>query len=573
MNYLAKYILIINFVVGLIFFCTNISSSQNTISDTNNPEQIVRYAEQLQSTHISESPTINTEPDNKCGLWLSFTIARNWNLFSESQKKRLNTALTPTQLARDTVIGYFRIHFDTSGYNEPALVDALHSRIPHSWQAYVDSVGKYFNHSLDYMVNNMRYLPPPFETGQSYYNIYIEELGSTFYGETRTVDQITAINPILYSTFIRIDNDYLGFISEGIAGLKVTSAHELHHAVQLGNYGLWQNEIYFYEITSTWMEDVIYNDVNDYYQYLKDEFTPVKGQFSRPYVSFTSSSPLVTYSRAIWGKFIEKRFSRDVMKQTWEYIRTEHCLNAIDHALTNAGSSFRNAFLEWAVWNNNTGTYCDTISYYTEGRNYPVINYRSPVEYSNAPRSFSDTIEVLSSAYHPICLLSAPTDICNLSPQMFVIITNLNMIDPSGSKVGFSYDFSNTAGVGYTELSNHIFVRLNSTDPENWASQESVPKIISDILAYPNPFYPKGSKPVIFKLPPVLQSTADLYIFSSNMNRIAAHEVNVISQNFEPRIEWDGHDMDGNIISSGVYFYVIYIDGKQLKGKLAVIRE
>jgi hypothetical protein len=543
------------------------------MQNTHDLEGFVQYIESGKDKSNPISNNVLVEHDTKCGLWHSFNIIKEWNNFSELQKSRLRLALSPTPLARDTIIGRFDIHFDTSGYHEPALLDLNHQRIPNSWRAYVDSVGKYFNHAWDYMSGTLGYLEPPFESGQSYYHIYIEELGADYYGETRFVDLLNNTAPSRYTTYIRIDNDYVGFKCEGISGLKVTSAHEFHHAIQIGCYGLWSEEIYYYEITSTWMEDVLYDDVNDYYQYLKDDFTLRKGHFIRPDVSFTSSSPLVSYSRAIWGKFIEKRFSRDLIRQSWDYVRSEHTLSAIDHALTNAGSTFRDAFLEWTIWNYNTGLYSDTLRYYSEGRNYPSMLLRPSIEYINEPRSFTDTIEVISSVYHPICLLSSASDNCHTSPQFVAIISNLNRAETSGKKVGFSYEISNTGGPGFTELSNGIFVRLNAQDLQDWVSQENVPTIVSNILIYPNPFYPKGSKPLYFRLPAVIQSTATLYIYSASMDRIAAKEIEVISQNFEPRIEWDGHDINGNIVPTGVYIYVVAIDGKQFIGKLAVIKE
>ena len=537
-------------------------------------EQLVQSAERLHGVTQSDKTNSFDAHRGKCGLWLSFEIAQNWKYFSELQKAHLQILLSPQQTQKDTVIGRFHIFYDSTGNNEPALLDEYSGRIPNSSRAYVDSVGKYFNYSWDYLVNSLGYEPPPFQSGNSYYNVYIQELGYN-YGETvfEPSDLINNFNPPRYTSYIRIENDFKGFYSEGIAGLKVTSAHELHHAFQIGSYGFWGSEIYIYEITSTWMEDVVYDDVNDYYCYLRDPYTPRKGQFLLPDVSFTSSDAQVTYSRAIWGKFIEKRFSRDVMRKTWEYIRQEHSLQAIDHALTNAGSSFRSAFLEWTIWNYNTGPYSDTARYYTEARNYPTVNFRPTIEYVKVPRSFTDTIEVISSVYHPICVLGSSTDNCNLGPQVVAIISNLNTSEVSGKKMGFSYDISNSGGQGYTELVNGVFVRLNVPDPQNWISQESVPTIVSDVLVYPNPFYPKGLKPLNFRLPPVSQSSANLYIFNSSMDRIATKDLDVISQNFEPKIVWDGHDMKGEIVPTGVYFYVILIDGNRYTGKFAVIKE
>jgi len=78
--------------------------------------------------------------------------------------------------------------------------------------------------------------------------------------------------PERWTSDIDIDNDFIGskYNAKGIQALRVTAAHEFHHAIQYG-YGWW-GERYPYELTSTWMEDVVYTDVNDYYQYLPDYF-------------------------------------------------------------------------------------------------------------------------------------------------------------------------------------------------------------------------------------------------------------------------------------------------------------
>jgi len=42
---------------------------------------------------------------------------------------------------------------------------------------------------------------------------------------------------------------------------------------------------------------------------------------------------------------------------------------------------------------------------------------------------------------------------------------------------------------------------------------------------------------------------------------------------FEPVIEWDGHDSNGNSVPTGIYFYIIEIDQNKYEGKFAVIKE
>jgi hypothetical protein len=129
------------------------------------------------------------------------------------------------------------------------------------------------------------------------------------------------------------------------------------------------------------MEDVVHDDVNDYYQYLSNTIDQTS-QFSYPYVRFTKKDYSIEYSRAIWGKFIEQRFSRDVMRLVWNRIPQMNALGALNAALADAGSSFRQAFLEWGLWNMNTGPNADTSAYfYNEGRAYPAMRMNTLMDF------------------------------------------------------------------------------------------------------------------------------------------------------------------------------------------------
>lgn len=514
----------------------------------------------------------------KCGLGLMFQLRSQIKNMSSKQKDRLSALLSPPILQVDTIIGKFRIFYDTTGVNTPALLDDQFQRIAGTWSAYVDSLGRYLNYTWNYFVDNLGYDSPPFQSGNNYYNIYIEELYTPYnplYGETvfQESDRYGSFIPPRFTSYIRIDNDFKDLKSEGIAGLSVTCAHELHHAFQLGSYGYRENDIYFYEITSTWMEELLFPDVNDYLQYLRGSLGYPKGQFLYPDVSFTSSSWMVSYSRAIWGKYIQKKYSPLVMRNSWNYFRQKNALNAIDEALAEVGSSFRKSFLEWTIWNNNTGPGCDTTLYYDDGKYFPQIKSNAPIEYISDMRAFSDSLENLSSVYQPVCLLKSISDNCNSSPQMMVIVTNLNSTYPAGTIFTFNYELSPRGGWDYKELSNGIFTRLNVPDPENWSSQESIPSIVSDIVVYPNPFKPQNMKPLTFRLPPTKKDNVNLSIFTSSMDKVIQKDLDVMSQNYEPYISWDGHDESGRLVASGIYFYALKLNDKEYIGKFAVIKE
>ena len=67
-----------------------------------------------------------------------------------------------------------------------------------------------------------------------------------------------------------IRNNYKNFILDEIENIKVTAAHEYYHAVQFG-YDGWEKP-WLLESSATWMEEEIFDEINDCYQYMEDWF-------------------------------------------------------------------------------------------------------------------------------------------------------------------------------------------------------------------------------------------------------------------------------------------------------------
>jgi len=382
--------------------------------------------------------------------------------------------------------------------------------------------------------------------------------------------------------------------SRGIPALKVTAAHEFHHTIQLGSYAYWGNDLYFYEMTSVWMEGVVYNEVKDYLQYVRvfdetnKQFTEQpSGQFATPDLSFNSVQDFIEYSRGIWGKFIQKHYSRNAMRRTWEYMKTVPSIPAIDAAMSDYGSSLRQAFLDWSLWNLHTGPKADTVNYYPDGKLYPPIQERPDIAFSAPSRSFADTIQALSSAYHPICLLDSLRQSCNTSPKIVTIVSNLNSgAAGDGIGYGFRYDITTNGDQSYKPLGNGIFVRLSAPDPIQWSTQEIetdsgsalnpiVPKY-TEPLVCPNPFHTNSSKPVNFRIPvdsTTQHASSFLSVFSSGMSQVFSGEFTIGETPCGNGIQWNGRTNKGSIVSTGIYFYVITVNGNQYMGKFSVIKD
>ncbi len=516
---------------------------------------------------------------DKCGLRHSFEILRDWRSFSTTEQQAYRAFFAPPSTQTERVIGHFAIYYDTTGSNAPALITIDSSgnphRIPGTVEAFVDSVGKFFNYAWDYEIGVLGYSPPPVAVDGTY-SVFIQNFGgSGLYGETMfSIDPIDPGPPARYATYIELDRDfqYVYEPTRGMPALKVTAAHEFHHSIQVGSYGTWDNDFYFYEITSTWMEDVVFGDVNDYYQYLRGSFGEPTGQFATPEVSFSTSGGLIEYSRAIWGKFIEKRFGRDLMRRTWDVMKHLPSIPSIDSALRAAGSSFPQAFVEWSEWNSHTGPVSDSVDFYTESRQYPPIARRQQIRYTAPGQTFSDSIAGMSSVYRGICLPSSPSAACDTSPEVLVIVSNVDMgASDNGIQYKFSYDIAGSGDTTYKKLSNGLYVRLSTSNPSNWATVELVPAVSG---------VPEAGEPRAFRLgqnyPNPFNPTTRIPFDLDREQRVTLRIYTLLGQEIATLVDGNLHVgkheaiFRGEGLSSGVYLYRLSA-GAQTVSKLMVL--
>jgi len=511
----------------------------------------------------------------KCGFAIISVAVRQSSPSLEGRQAFLAKILARPEMQMSLLQGNVRVHFDTSGSNTPALLDPSGARIPGSAYAFVDSVFSILSYVLPFESGVLGYGGPVSDGmlgGGPELDIYIMELGST-YGQTTPDEAIPEGGRT--SSSMMIDNDFV-FVrpdkNRGLPGLRVTLAHELHHVLQIGNYGYWDNDAFFYEITSTWMEDMAYPEVNDYYNYLNAYW----GHFRNPETPFTSSD-LICYSRAIWGHYVSKRFGPDVMRETWENIKHARPQNAIDQALRNHGMDFGGAYAEWSVWNYFTGARANPEKYYTDGADYPQV-VQSPVDFPGTSRDVPGSLRSLGTHY---------AQVQRGLDTMTVMMAN---VDVAGTLLAtiplMPYTLhlrSSRVDDSYKPTPIGIYGKLEVTDMSLWSTWYMVrdtvrpyidPSLFSSEHPFPSPFYPGRAPCVYLPVEEMEPQRGALYIFSASADLVrqipdVSSTVHLGRQMFS----WDGRMADGNVAPTGVYMFVIDLPGSRVTGKIALVRE
>lgn len=514
----------------------------------------------------------------KCGFTAALA-AREGRLSAEPGGRNASSILSRPVLQRSVLVqtagGPVRLHYDTSTVNTPALLDASRNRIPGTAHAFAESAAAAIRRTVEIEVVGLGYPMPPGDGvlgGGPEFDFYVEELGD-LYGETVPETGLPPA-PVAprYISFTRLDNDFI-FVStdsiKGIPALQVTVAHEFHHAIQIGNYGYWRGDEFFYEITSVWMEESVYPGVDDYLAYLRSGF----GHFQNPGVPFNSSG-FIAYSRGIWGIYVAKRYGPAAMRSAWEEIGSRRALAAMDAALQEApgGSGIRPALAEWALWNVFTGPGADTARYYPEGHRYPAME-KQWVEMGGSSRSIEGSLRELGGQYHAV---RATSD------TLVLITANINLAAAeAGGSNPFPFTYQLSTGrpdESYRQTAAGLSYRFSAPDPAEWYTWDVVRNNVGvaaaeEGAAFPNPFRAGRGRTMAFAVGSDAASGAALTVFTPGLTRVYGTSGTPVPEFGRLVLRWDGRTERGEPAASGVYFFLLEAAGRTVRGKFVLLQE
>ncbi len=257
-------------------------------------------------------------------------------------------------------------------------------------------------------ITTMGYSMPP-NDDDSIYDIYVMDCGSAgYYGYVAVDDPDSPVGDgdeeNEYTSFMVIDNDFDDdFSGTPLELTQVTLAHEFHHAIQNGINGdisAW----WYYETTSTWMEEQVYTDVDDNRQYLSDFF-------DNPERSLDTTGNLVEYGTWIFNEYLSSKWGATTIKDVWDALDADgndDPVDAITSAIVGKGSTFKIAFTDFVAENYSKEIYSESAVAPTA---YVSVKFHDNLSLATADSSTSKltTIDHLASRYIKITPSSSDT--------------------------------------------------------------------------------------------------------------------------------------------------------------------
>lgn len=353
-------------------------------------ERVLRVIQAIKAPHdlpLNYQPQVisGRTKTERCVSMVLRDIIQDFELLSSSTQAAFQTSLArfETDYTFDSPGGFFKLHYNIlPDSNGVPAVDADSSGVPD----FIEKCAAYCDSSHTRHLE-LGYLAPPSDGvlgGDEKLDVYFQEMAPYGYA----IPEGNGPEPWgdSYGYFV-LNSDFLGFEPnddpEGSqwGAAKATVAHEHHHLVQYA-YDSGE-ERWSMELDAVFMEEMVFDETNDCYNYL-DEF------FTFPQKSLMENSGHY-YSCFPWELYLAQKFDTSLMRAAWEGARFGATVfEALgDTLLERYGWTLDSAFAEFAVWNFVTNIRDDGL-HHEEAASYPEVNvglsYTTyPVPLQNSP--------------------------------------------------------------------------------------------------------------------------------------------------------------------------------------------
>lgn len=278
---------------------------------------------------------------------------KNWSKLSQSAKDKVEELqgdfddLDLTEVSKDK---YFRYWYTDTGDNAIDMTDDDDNGIPDVIDFYDES----------FTLAKKNYIAAGYSlpaTNGSYYEVYLSNTAcrKSVYGFTR-VTSVIGNNPNSpevesYSckSYIAIRTDFSGFSTGYEWSVKITSAHEFFHAIQMGYDYETLRSMYVMEGCAVWSEEWNYTNSFDAFQYLDQHFSVCDMQLN--YAPTDTDDPFYTlpYGNWVFFRYITDLYGPEFIKKLYVNHINSTQENAFEKTLSSYGTNYKSLLQNYFV--------------------------------------------------------------------------------------------------------------------------------------------------------------------------------------------------------------------------------
>lgn len=302
----------------------------------------------------------------RCATPVLMEARRRGDRLPARLRERLATWLAPAagrskRAAYLSPSGHFQLDYEITGSNAVPLDDLSPANgIPD----FVERVAQYFDQSWAAEFESLSFVPPNLSGGP--YRVSFESMNA--YGYTVADSTAAGTHIVLHNTFEGFppNDDPAG---SAIGSAKASAAHELKHASQFATSG-WSENGLWVEVDATWVEDIVYDEVNDYYNFLTGG-SPI----AAPGLSL-DAGPIASgsYDDCVWQHWMSESWGVGIIEGFWQRraaLPGESVLATYDAQLSTVGASIAENWVDFASWNYACGANAIFGFGYEEAFRYP----------------------------------------------------------------------------------------------------------------------------------------------------------------------------------------------------------
>lgn len=451
--------------------------------------------------------------------------------------------------------GKFVLTYQTAGDDAVPATDSNSNNVPD----YIEEAGIAADSAYSYLVQTLGFGDPIPEG--STYDISFEDLQSV-YGFAETIG---GEGP---GTRIVVENDFVGFPEnddpdgDQIGALRVTIAHEFKHAIQFAQNNFNGDSDLWAEMDATLIEEVVYDQVNDYYNYLGGS----GDVFGNPGVTVIPGS----YEDITWALFFHEKFGSDFWPGAWSRIENSvtdvPLLDAVDQELTSRELDYTESLLELYSWHFASGAYNNVNFGFDESLFYPTPNVqRTDTQIGDVMSSdislgrlasYLVNVKPPSNQTGDVSII-LDTDSPDIALAVVAIFKNgsvsFEYAEPEGEfmVVSKGWAWSDIDRIGAVVLNENrtasktFRIRISDTFSTSAFVEDTKPKVTELKQNYPNPFNPSTTIPV--SISEFQKVKVDVYDMTGRLVRSV----------YNGTLPTGNHTLSVNLedLASGVYIY------------------